>query len=194
MKTVGFVALLCLAAVADGFAADMPMPAPPVPPTAMRRSKTTIGAGFTSGSMEGMASDTRTGVTLLCHSRQEPSAVTEPWLGATLGINYQAGPFVFGFEADADWTGFKGTSAVAYCSRDNDGCGMRNTRTLARYISGTYWLCRRPVLDIWHRGWCHRQYLGRSNTSGDIRHLKQFRLDSGWGHRNKHRTELDRKN
>jgi outer membrane immunogenic protein len=110
MKTVGFAALLCLAAVADGFAADMPMPAPPVPPDRYAPIQNYDWGGFYVGINGGYG---------FGHSNWSNTALpfetgafggNGALAGATLGINYQAGQFVFGFEADADWTGFKGTS------------------------------------------------------------------------------------
>jgi outer membrane immunogenic protein len=116
MKTVGFAALLCLAAVADGFAADMPMPTPPVPPDRYAPIQNYDWGGFyvgiNGGYGFGHSNWSNTSLPFETGSFGGNGALA----GATLGINYQAGQFVFGFEADADWTGFKGTSAVAYCS------------------------------------------------------------------------------
>jgi outer membrane immunogenic protein len=112
MKTTVFAALLCVVAVADGFAADLPAP---VPPDGYAPIQNYDWSGFYVGINGGYGSGTSNWINNALPFETGSFGVNGGLAGATLGINYQAGQFVFGFEADADWTMLKGTSGVAYC-------------------------------------------------------------------------------
>jgi outer membrane immunogenic protein len=115
MKTTIFAALLCLLAVAEGFAADLPSPAP-TPPPRYAPLQSYDWSGFYVGINGGYGFGTTNWINNALPFETGSFGTNGGLAGGTLGLNYQAGQFVFGFEADADWTMFKGTSAVAYCS------------------------------------------------------------------------------
>src|ERR1700683_352904 len=114
MKTTIFAALLCLLAVAEGFAAALPSPAP-TPPPRYAPLQSDDGSGFYVGINGGYGFGTTNWINNALPFETGSFGTNGGLAGGTLGLNYQAGQFVFGFEADADWTMFKGTSAVAYC-------------------------------------------------------------------------------
>ena len=115
MKTTGFAALFCLVAVANSFAADLPSPQLAPPPSYAPLQSYDWG-GFYIGINGGYGFGHSNWINNALPFDLGSFAVNGGLAGGTLGINYQAGQFVFGFEADADWTMFQGTSAVAYCS------------------------------------------------------------------------------
>ena len=115
MKRTVLAVLLCSVAADRGLAADLPQAGPP--PTAVRYAPAVSydWSGFYIGVNGGY------GVGNSSWNSAAPfttgNFTTDGLLaGGTIGINYQAGQFVFGFEGDADWAGFKGTSNNAYCS------------------------------------------------------------------------------
>jgi outer membrane immunogenic protein len=114
MKTTVLAALLCLVAVSDGFAADMPSPELAAPP----RYEPLLAydwSGFYVGINGGYGFGHSDWINNALLFDLGSFGLNGGLAGGTLGINYQMGQFVLGFEADADWTMFKGTSAVAYC-------------------------------------------------------------------------------
>jgi outer membrane immunogenic protein len=115
MKAIVFAALLCLVPVADGFAADLPSPGP-IPPAHYTPILNYDWSGFYVGINGGYGFGKTNWINNALPFETGSFGTNGGLAGATLGINYQAGQFVFGLEADADWTMFKGTSAVAYCS------------------------------------------------------------------------------
>src|ERR1700733_6781901 len=114
MKSIVFAALLCLVPVADGYAADLPSPGP-IPPAYYTPILNYDWSGFYVGINGGYGFGKTNWINSALPFETGSLGTNGGLAGATLGINYQAGQFVFGFEADADWTMFKGTSAVAYC-------------------------------------------------------------------------------
>src|ERR1700683_1813181 len=114
MKSIVFAALLCLVPVADGYAADLPSPGP-IPPAYYTPILNYDWSGFYVGINGGYGFGKTNWINSALPFETGSFGTNGGLAGATLGINYQAGQFVFGFEADADWTMFKGTSAVAYC-------------------------------------------------------------------------------
>jgi outer membrane immunogenic protein len=105
--------VLLLAGVAGAAAADMPVPqVAPVPPPIYRPGFydwSGIYVGVNAGYGWGQANWTDT-------NGSTGNFVTNAFLvGATLGANYQTGPYVVGFEGDIDWTNLNGTSSSAGC-------------------------------------------------------------------------------
>jgi outer membrane immunogenic protein len=109
-----FVAgVLLLAGVAGAAAADMPVPqAAPVPPPVYRPAfydwsgvYVGVNGGYGFGKAKWIDNNGTTG-----------NFNTNAFLiGATLGANYQTGPYIVGFEGDIDWTNLSGTSSSAGC-------------------------------------------------------------------------------
>ncbi len=120
MKRMLIAGALALVAGGRAFAADLPQPAPPAPraPAAYVPASAPVlvynwsgiyvgingGIGFSSSNWIG-AGGLTTG----------PFNPGGFHAGGTIGANYQWGAFVFGLEADGDWTNLYGTSAVASC-------------------------------------------------------------------------------
>jgi outer membrane immunogenic protein len=112
--TTALAVLLCVIAAGDGYAADLPT-APPVPFSYAPLSEYNWG-GFYIGLNAGY------GVGQTSWSGLPPPGVPPivtgnfnvkgALAGGTFGINYQAGGFVAGFEADADWAGFSGSNST----------------------------------------------------------------------------------
>jgi outer membrane immunogenic protein len=113
MKAYALAAVLCVAAVANGYAADLPVTVAPAArsysvPASYNWSGFYLGVngGYGFGTSSWDSSFAGTG----------NFNVNGALAGGTVGINYQAGSFVFGFEADGDWTGFTGASNNALCA------------------------------------------------------------------------------
>ena len=116
-----------LIASADSLAADLP--AGPPPASVVYAAPPTYNwSGFYIGINGGYGHGT-TNWTSATGATGDFNAAG-PLAGGTVGINYQAGSFVFGFEADADWADFTGTSNNAtVCSlfTPNAGCETKQT-------------------------------------------------------------------
>jgi outer membrane immunogenic protein len=124
MKRILIAGALALAAAGQAFAADLPpAPAPPprapamyvpVAPPVYNWSGIYIGLnggyGFGDSTWTVPASSG-------CVPCTTGSFSTDGFLiGGTAGVNFQAGAFVFGAEADLDWTDIKGTASTTICS------------------------------------------------------------------------------
>jgi outer membrane immunogenic protein len=114
MKATALGVLVCVVAAGDGFAADLPA-APPVAVSYAPPSEYNWG-GFYVGLNAGYGVGQTSWSGLLTPG--VPAIVTGNFnvngalAGGTIGINYQAGGFVAGFEADADWAGFSGSNST----------------------------------------------------------------------------------
>ena len=116
MKKTVLAALFCVIAVGNGFAADLPAAGPPPAAVRYAGAATYDWSGFYIGINGGYAfgnSSWNSGTPPLTTGNFTTDGLLA---GGTLGINYQAGRFVFGFEGDADWSSLKGTSSNGYCS------------------------------------------------------------------------------
>lgn len=111
-KATALAILLCLITAGSAFAADLPAGPPPPPSASYRPLAQYDWSGFYIGINGGYGFGTTSWAPATTGNFKTSGALA----GGTLGINYQGGPFVFGFEADADWAGFKGsTSTDPYC-------------------------------------------------------------------------------
>jgi outer membrane immunogenic protein len=124
MKRSIFAALLCFASVAEGFAADLPSPEL-APPPRYTPLQTYDWGGFYVGINGGYGFGQTNWVSTALPFEIGNFGINGGLAGATLGINYQVGQIVFGFETDADWTMFKGTSSVAYCGAITAGAACQ---------------------------------------------------------------------
>jgi outer membrane immunogenic protein len=105
--------VLLLAGVAGAAAADMPVPqAAPVPPPIYRPAffdwsgvYVGVNGGYGFGQSNWGDSGTTTG-------NFKTNAFN---IGGTLGVNYQTGSYVVGFEGDMDWSNLSATSSSAGC-------------------------------------------------------------------------------
>jgi outer membrane immunogenic protein len=116
MKRTLIAGALALAAAGQAFAADLPMPGPPVPPAAyMPVAPIYNWTGFYLGVNGGGAFGTSswTDPAFAATGNFNPSGFL---IGGTLGANYQMGSFVVGLEGDGDWTNFSGTTSNTSCS------------------------------------------------------------------------------
>ena len=59
-------------------------------------------------------------------------------VGATLGYNYQTGPWVLGIEGDIDWSNIGGHG---HWSGNGNSGHFRNAAVLAEHVSRPRWLC-----------------------------------------------------
>jgi len=113
MKATVLAALLWLVAGANGFAADLPA-AGPVPPVRYVASPVYDWSGFYIGINGGYGFGSSDWTSPL--PADTGSFSVDGFLaGGTIGINYQAQQFVFGFEGDADWANLSGSSASGLC-------------------------------------------------------------------------------
>jgi outer membrane immunogenic protein len=110
MKRTLIAGALALAAAGQAFAADLPMPGPPVPPAAYMPVMPLYNwTGIYLGVNGGYAFGTGTFAT---GATVSPGGAV---LGGTLGGNYQMGAFVIGLEGDGDWSNVDGTTTTT-CS------------------------------------------------------------------------------
>lgn len=123
MKRMLFAGAVAFAAATPTFAADLPQPAapppqapaayiPPAPPVYNWGGiYVGINGGYGFGNSDWNADSTSgfpgTG----------SFNVTGPLVGGTIGANFQTGQFVFGVEADGDWSDIKGSASMA-CGAD----------------------------------------------------------------------------
>jgi outer membrane immunogenic protein len=124
---IGAVGVL-LAGLGGAFAADMPAPGPvPVPPayypTYYNWSGVYVGVnagvGFGTSTWNcGPPGPSIVPVGTECPTNRSTGGfnISGALAGATLGANYQTGPFVVGFEGDIDWSGVRGSSSSAACT------------------------------------------------------------------------------
>jgi outer membrane immunogenic protein len=117
MRRILMAGAFALAAGGQAFAADLPMPAPPVPPPAYVPvlpvyNWTGFYIGINSGGTFGNSNWT------------DPSPAFPPTgnftvngflIGGTIGGNYQIGSFVLGVEGDGDWSNIIGTTFNTSC-------------------------------------------------------------------------------
>ncbi len=126
MKRMLIAGVFVLTAAGQALAADMPAPYPsPQPPASYYPAAAPFnwgglyvgvngGYGFGTSSWSAAAINTATLIS--------PAVATGPFsprgllAGGTLGLNLQASDFVFGVEADGDWTNLHGSSSYSYCS------------------------------------------------------------------------------
>lgn len=132
MKRMLFAGALALSAAAPAFAADLPAgPPPPQAPAAYIPAPAPIynwsgiyigvNGGYAFGNSNWNATPGfGTGVVGTGNFNIDGALA-----GGTLGANFQSGQFVFGVEADGDWTDIKGTTsngdcAAGSCQTSND--------------------------------------------------------------------------
>ncbi len=124
MKRMLIAGVFVLAAAGQALAADMPAPYPsPQPPASYYPAAAPFNwGGFYVGANGGYGFGTSSWSAAEVTSATAPpsSAIaTGPFsargmlAGGTFGLNMQASDFVFGIEADGDWTNLKGSSS--YC-------------------------------------------------------------------------------
>jgi outer membrane immunogenic protein len=127
MKRTTIVVALSLAVGGQAFAADVTSPPPTSPPPVYKSPPPIydwtgiyigINAGYGSGNSNW--SDGPVGTT-------GNFSLTGFLVGGTLGANYQVGEYVFGIEADGDWTHLSGNSgltcgAISAVVPPPDGC------------------------------------------------------------------------
>ena len=115
MKRLVYAAVLSFAA-GQAFAADLPMPGPPVPPPAYVPIATVYNwTGFYIGANGGGAFG-NSNWTDPIDGPTGNFTVDGFLFGGTVGANYQMGAFVLGIEGDADWAGIDGTTFNASCA------------------------------------------------------------------------------
>ena len=126
MKRMLLAGVFVLTAAGQALAADMPAPFPsPQPPASYYPAAAPfnwggIYVGANGGYGFGTSSWSAAAVTSAT-VHPSPAIATGPFnlrgllAGGTLGLNLQASDFVFGVEADGDWTNLNGSSSYAYC-------------------------------------------------------------------------------
>jgi outer membrane immunogenic protein len=121
MKRMLVAAALVLAGGEVALAADVLPPSPPLPPTSYFPTLAPInwggfyvgvngGYGFGTSNWTAAAASPAAGASI-------GSFNTSGFLGGgTMGLNLQAGDFLFGVETDADWSTVHGSSSNGYCN------------------------------------------------------------------------------
>jgi outer membrane immunogenic protein len=137
MKRMLIAGAFVLAAAGQVLAADMPVPFPsPQPPASYYPAAAPFNwGGFYVGANGGYAFGTSSwsADAISTASLTSPGVVTGPFnlrgflAGGTLGLNLQASDFVFGVEADGDWTNLNGSSSNSYCSLVTVGATCETT-------------------------------------------------------------------
>jgi outer membrane immunogenic protein len=94
MKSIVFAALLCLVPVADGYAADLPSPGP-IPPAYYTPILNYDWSGFYVGINGGYGFGKTNWINSALPFETGSFGTNGGLAGATLGINYQAGQFVY---------------------------------------------------------------------------------------------------
>jgi len=121
MKRMLVVAALMFAGVEATLAADIAPPPAPVPPTSYFPATAPInwggfyvgvngGYGFGTSNWTAAAASPAAGATIGSFN------TSGLLVGGTLGLNLQAGAFLFGVETDADWSTVHGSNSNSYCS------------------------------------------------------------------------------
>jgi len=131
MKRILIAGALALAAAGQALAADLPQPAAPPPPRAPAVYVPTtapvynwggIYIGINGGYGFGTSDWTVAGVGSTGSFNTDGGLV-----GGTIGANFQASQFVFGIEADVDWTDIRGSTTafpcLSTCQTSNDWLG-----------------------------------------------------------------------
>ena len=127
MRRIAIAGAFIFAAAGQAVAADMPVPSPsPQPPNSYYPVLAPFNwGGFYVGATGGYGFGTSSWnapAVISATAPPSPAVATRSFnlrgalAGGTLGLNMQANAFVFGIEADGDWTNLKGTSANSYCS------------------------------------------------------------------------------
>jgi outer membrane immunogenic protein len=113
MKPIVVAVMMSLTGVGGAIAADMPVPqAAPVPPPTYYPAYynwSGVYLGINGGYGFGQSQWTFAGAST---GNFNTNAAL---IGGTLGVNYQTGPFLVGFEGDIDWSNLRGNSSVAGC-------------------------------------------------------------------------------
>jgi outer membrane immunogenic protein len=133
---IGAVGVL-LAGLGYAVAADMPVPGPaPIPPPAYYPAYynwsgvylgVNAGGGFGTSSWTNAPVTTPPGATTILTGPPVSTGgfnVSGALAGATLGVNYQTGPYLVGFEGDIDWSGVQGSSSSAACTGLTTGAAV----------------------------------------------------------------------
>ena len=128
MKRIVLAAALALSA-GSALAADLPAPPPPprapaayVPVAAPLYNWSGIYVGINGGYGFGSSSWDFSPVTGFPASTGNFD-INGPLVGGTVGVNFQTGQFVFGVEADGDWSDIKGSAGVCnpfICQTSNE--------------------------------------------------------------------------
>ncbi len=123
MKRMLIAGVFVLTAAGQALAADMPAPFPsPQPPASYYPAAAPfnwgglyVGAngGYGFGTSSWSAAAINTAALTSSAIATGPFSARGMLAGGTLGLNMQASDFVFGVEADGDWTNLKGSSS--YC-------------------------------------------------------------------------------
>ncbi len=132
MKRMLIAGTFVIAAAGQVIAADMPVPYPaPQPPASYYPAAAPfnwggfyVGAngGYGFGSSSWSAPPATLAGFIISPAIETGSFNPRGFLaGGTLGLNLQASAFVFGVEADGDWTNLDGSSSNAYCSSNTAG-------------------------------------------------------------------------
>jgi outer membrane immunogenic protein len=130
MTRILLAGVAAAALVAPAFAADVPpsMPPPRAPVYVPFFTWSGLYAGINAGYGWGNSDWTVTGTGVGTGTFN----VNGGMIGGTLGYNYQAGSFVFGVEADLDWSGIKGSSTsivcIGFCETKNTWLGTARGR------------------------------------------------------------------
>jgi outer membrane immunogenic protein len=130
MKRMLIAGALALAAAGQAFAADLPMPGPPVPPAAYMPVMPVYNwTGFYLGVNGGGAFGTSTDQACCGGSFSANGAL----VGGTIGGNYQMGAFVLGIEADGDWTNLDGQNSTTCGNCETKSNWLATVRGRAGY-------------------------------------------------------------
>jgi outer membrane immunogenic protein len=115
-------AIIAVAANRHALAADIATPGlpPPLPPAVYNWTGFYLGINGGYGTGNSNWSDGPVGTT-------GSFPISGYLIGGTVGVNYQIGPYVFGIEADGDWTNLQGNSgltcgAISAVVPPPDGC------------------------------------------------------------------------
>jgi outer membrane immunogenic protein len=116
MKRMLIVGALTLAAAGQALAADLPQPGAPPPPRAPAMYVPTMAPVYNWGGVYvgvnggyGFGSSNWTSAAAASTGSFNTNGFL---LGGTIGANFQANQFVFGVEADLDWTTLKGSTST----------------------------------------------------------------------------------
>ncbi len=141
MKRMLIAGAFVIAAAGQVMAADMPVPYPaPQPPASYYPAAAPfnwggfyVGAngGYGFGSSSWSAPPVTLAGFIIAPAVATGSFNARGFLaGGTLGLNLQASAFVFGVEADGDWTNLNGSSSNAYCSSNTPAGATCETKSV----------------------------------------------------------------
>jgi outer membrane immunogenic protein len=113
MKRMLFAGALALAAATPAMAADLPEPAPPPQAPAAYTAPGPVynWSGVYIGINGGYAFGNSSWGATTGFAGTGNFDVNDGLVGGTLGVNFQTGQFVFGVEADGDWTDISGSTS-----------------------------------------------------------------------------------